>query len=1048
MFWKILEIEPTADKKKITDAYRKKLIETNPEDKPEEFKALREAYEQALAYAENDNAEQATPIDIWKRKLNDIYFDFPSRLSNECWEELFDDPICRSLDKRGEAENALLGFLMDNYNLPHDIMIMINDEFGFTDRIEELYESYPKDFVDYVIVNGVTYDETLNYRMFKPGLDAKACDQYTDLFLRARREENAEEIFQQMKALPESHPYGEALMIDRDIKAGNDRLADLEKIVEECDYEKLLSRSLIGHYLEKEEYEKAENVCNKALETRKGDEGLRFDLAKILAGEEKYIEAIDIAHDLIRNANGDDIFLEQLTQERNSWNEELIKKCEAVYENPHDSSLNVRYAWALLQNGFDEKADEVGKNIVEEETDPFDYYNIMSSLDMQFKRDKGFDEIDKLIEIIRGLPEDGDEKTRKRKARLAEIISRKAYYLCSRDRKEEGLEAYKEALKVNPENADVLIQAASSTFQYKKYEDTIEYAKAAIRSNPSSYYAYYLLAYAYFKTGNDSQAYESVNRSIAIYGSFLGSYILKLLILIRNDSFDAARELIKFLDESGCSDDLSLQYVKAQMVEFADKDEDAALKMYEEIAKKIEEGGISNLPAETYYRYLVLLGAKRDANINKDRDEMLEIAEKGLKYDPELYGLLDYKAWLLMKADNFEESLKIYRHLEENPNHSPEVEYQIGLLCYNNSLEEDADKVIDYLSKAIDRGYNYGDFELIYACTVAGRYDEAEKYCMALRKKREENNVIDIDSYDRMSYIFLKRKQYEEACRDASIALDNAKKRNLKAKRYYIHAAQMYRILGQKDKAIEVIEDMRNDIGDEGSYLSEMTNIYMQFGDYNMARKIVSTRLSAKNFTSVAAADSMRLYLLEGNILKANFSLANNLRRMDEKERAYGSAQIAEYEGRYKDVVYALKTRVDELGDKVGSYDYVRLAEAYLLADDEENAVKYAEMALEKHKDSKYSLYKPLEYTELARIYIIMKRFAEAEELLDKARNDMCAHCNYSTCKDADIFELYLLMRKGLYDEARAKCDPLIETWKDDEDFITLKRVLEKKKKK
>lgn len=41
--YEILGIEPTKDKKKITDAYRQKLLETNPEDKPEEFKELRSA---------------------------------------------------------------------------------------------------------------------------------------------------------------------------------------------------------------------------------------------------------------------------------------------------------------------------------------------------------------------------------------------------------------------------------------------------------------------------------------------------------------------------------------------------------------------------------------------------------------------------------------------------------------------------------------------------------------------------------------------------------------------------------------------------------------------------------------------------------------------------------------------------------------------------------------------------------------------------------------------------------------------------------------------
>ena len=52
MDWFVLGIEPTKDKKTITEAYRRRLRETNPEDKPEEFKALRAAYEKALAFAD------------------------------------------------------------------------------------------------------------------------------------------------------------------------------------------------------------------------------------------------------------------------------------------------------------------------------------------------------------------------------------------------------------------------------------------------------------------------------------------------------------------------------------------------------------------------------------------------------------------------------------------------------------------------------------------------------------------------------------------------------------------------------------------------------------------------------------------------------------------------------------------------------------------------------------------------------------------------------------------------------------------------------------
>ncbi|MFC2542773.1 MAG: J domain-containing protein, partial [Leptotrichia hofstadii] len=55
--FKILEIEPTIDKKKIKVAYSKMLKKYHPEDFPEMFMRINEAYETALGYTENNFSE-------------------------------------------------------------------------------------------------------------------------------------------------------------------------------------------------------------------------------------------------------------------------------------------------------------------------------------------------------------------------------------------------------------------------------------------------------------------------------------------------------------------------------------------------------------------------------------------------------------------------------------------------------------------------------------------------------------------------------------------------------------------------------------------------------------------------------------------------------------------------------------------------------------------------------------------------------------------------------------------------------------------------------
>lgn len=58
--WEVLGIQPTADKKAIRHAYARKCRECHPEDHPEDFRRLHQAYEQALASA--DPKKESCPL--------------------------------------------------------------------------------------------------------------------------------------------------------------------------------------------------------------------------------------------------------------------------------------------------------------------------------------------------------------------------------------------------------------------------------------------------------------------------------------------------------------------------------------------------------------------------------------------------------------------------------------------------------------------------------------------------------------------------------------------------------------------------------------------------------------------------------------------------------------------------------------------------------------------------------------------------------------------------------------------------------------------------
>ena len=70
-FFNTLGIEATKEEKKIKKAYRARLHAVNPEDDPDGFKRLREAYEEALKYArqKEEEPENLSPAEEFRRYL-------------------------------------------------------------------------------------------------------------------------------------------------------------------------------------------------------------------------------------------------------------------------------------------------------------------------------------------------------------------------------------------------------------------------------------------------------------------------------------------------------------------------------------------------------------------------------------------------------------------------------------------------------------------------------------------------------------------------------------------------------------------------------------------------------------------------------------------------------------------------------------------------------------------------------------------------------------------------------------------------------------------
>ena len=161
----VLGIKETKDEQQIQDAYRGLLKRTNPEDDPEGFKRLREAYETAVSWARQPEPleeGEKTDIEKWIDQVNEIYLDIHDRCNPKLWIDVLEDPVCTDLDTSLQAREGLLAYLMDHIYLPNIIWKLLDECFQIVEERELLEQQFPTDFLNYVMYY-IRNTEFINY---------------------------------------------------------------------------------------------------------------------------------------------------------------------------------------------------------------------------------------------------------------------------------------------------------------------------------------------------------------------------------------------------------------------------------------------------------------------------------------------------------------------------------------------------------------------------------------------------------------------------------------------------------------------------------------------------------------------------------------------------------------------------------------------------------------------------------------------------------------------------------------------------------------------
>ncbi|BET25457.1 hypothetical protein EV673_2468 [Limnobacter thiooxidans] len=152
-WWEVLNVDSNADLNKVRLAYLDLLKSNKPEENPEGFKLIRDAFEGAKHHLENHHqvTKHENPENPLKEWIEN-YQNFESRIQPESWQKLI--AAQRELADAKIFTQLALGlfeFLLRNPYLPASIWKLLDGYFGWINNAERLNTYFSEDAVGYLL---------------------------------------------------------------------------------------------------------------------------------------------------------------------------------------------------------------------------------------------------------------------------------------------------------------------------------------------------------------------------------------------------------------------------------------------------------------------------------------------------------------------------------------------------------------------------------------------------------------------------------------------------------------------------------------------------------------------------------------------------------------------------------------------------------------------------------------------------------------------------------------------------------------------------------
>lgn len=584
----ILQIEQTKDEGIIREAYYALLSSVHPEEDPEGFQKVRQAYETALEYARKDEQKKkkkpVTDIDFFMEKVQDTYNDISRRFCEDEWKELLKDPLCEGLDTSIEVRQRMICFLMDHIFLTHEVWVLLDQTFEIVEDIPQLKQEYPENFLAYV-ARRVQNDDEFPYSSLvytTTNKEAADPDKYLSTMMDLKNqvdslefagiddEESKEQKKQALKKcqeqLLELAAYGvfhfhtdveilrTANYLD-DEAMMNSYLQKCQPYVEQNNY----AAVHVGEAIWKNgDQEGAYEIWKKIIEKRPDHYRANYNCILYTLKKEDYFQAKQEILNILEIYDEDQRVLEHLKQVNSKLIEILENKVSLGEEDEHYPGYETvtELGWCYYQNEMLEKAiDLLLQHEPTEDKDAFIFHNLISRCYYASERyEEALPHILKWKELLWAMEDDGTEETRRHLSRKIMIESMLARCYFGREDKEAALSHVDQAYAMADNETDrlgCLHQKAGFFCEWKEYEKVVDLCDQILEADSHYFPAVVLHQKACFELCESQAVVDDYFKARELYPMYYLPYCYAMQVFFFHKQYEDATKVLQEAKNQG-----------------------------------------------------------------------------------------------------------------------------------------------------------------------------------------------------------------------------------------------------------------------------------------------------------------------------------------------------------------------------------------------------------------------------------------------------------------------------------------------------------------